>query len=162
MDKIKAEARRFKDDHRVAMLSCNNELAELQNKLEAAQAECLFWENAFIHAQHTATKRTLLLGRIKMCVGDGGRRRRGRGAGMGGERLGVVLILLVTLAFTPPSPHRAAANLYALTQKRSGNREREIDTSAQLAKVQTFIQDLQDVTSEYESQLAVAAGIRQA
>lgn len=66
MDALKRETAAFREDHRVHMLNCNNRLAALLAKREAAETSALHWENRFSEVQSTATTRTLLLGQIKM------------------------------------------------------------------------------------------------
>jgi hypothetical protein len=48
------------------ILSMNNELAELQAKLDRAQNEAHKAENEWNHIQNTAAGKTLLIGKIRM------------------------------------------------------------------------------------------------
>merc|ERR1719326_2624337 len=68
MDKLKQEAAVFREENRVHILKCNNKLSSLQAEKETAQTEKLYWENQFSQVQNAASKRTLLLGQIKLCV----------------------------------------------------------------------------------------------
>lgn len=111
MDELKSGMAQFKEETRVLMLNYTNQLASLQAKLEKSQTDSIFWEKQLSQVQSGASKRTLLLGRIKM----------------------------------------ATANLYTLVQKRLHiSNDATDDTIQQLDKIQVFIQDLQDMTSEYE------------
>eukprot|EP00045_Choanoeca_perplexa_P004864 m.41159 g.41159 ORF g.41159 m.41159 type:complete len:314 (-) comp12809_c0_seq5:1471-2412(-) len=70
VDQVKTEAATFKEQHRVYMLDGSNQLATLQAEKEAARTETLYWENQLAQVQGAATKRTLLLGQIKMATSN--------------------------------------------------------------------------------------------
>lgn len=114
MDAMKTDIAQSKELARVQVLNYTNQISMLQTKLEHAQTDAIFWEKQLGQVQSTASKRTLLLGRIKM----------------------------------------ATANLFMLVQKRlhvAG--DASADTIVQLDKIMVFIQDLQDMTAEYERSL---------
>ena len=46
----------------------NNQLAQLQTRLDKAQSNAVKWESKWTHIQNTAAKKTLLLGRIKIAI----------------------------------------------------------------------------------------------
>lgn len=118
MDELKSGMAQFKEETRVAMLNDTNQLAVLRLRLEKSQTDSIFWEKQLSQVQSSASKRTLLLGRIKM----------------------------------------ATANLYTLVQKRLHvANDASADTIQQLDKIQVFIQDLQDMTNEYERGLLETA-----
>ena len=50
------------------MLRFNNDLAALQTRLDHAENDAMKRESLWTHIHGTAAGRTLLLGRIKMCV----------------------------------------------------------------------------------------------
>jgi len=65
---IEREKQRFSkylEDRSNEMLSCNNTLAQLQTRLDKAQADSVCWESKWSHIQNTAAKKTLMLGKIK-------------------------------------------------------------------------------------------------
>merc|ERR1719326_2169986 len=70
MDKLKQEAAVFREENRVHILKCNNKLSSLQAEKETAQTEKLYWENQFSQVQNAASKRTLLLGQIKLATNN--------------------------------------------------------------------------------------------
>ncbi|EGD76761.1 hypothetical protein PTSG_08113 [Salpingoeca rosetta] len=70
MDKLKQEAAVFREENRVHILKCNNKLSVLQVEKEKAQTEKLYWENQFTQVQNAASKRTLLLGQIKLATNN--------------------------------------------------------------------------------------------
>jgi hypothetical protein len=80
--------------------------------------------------QGAATKRTLLLGQIKMYV---------RTASHGGHALA-----------DGATACRATANLYALIQKKSKVAHIEGNPLLQLEKIQHYINDLQDITANFQ------------
>jgi len=70
-DKINDERKtlnNYKEQKNYEILSMNNELAELQAKLDHAQHEAHKAENEWNHIQATAAGKTLLIGRIKMAI----------------------------------------------------------------------------------------------
>lgn len=114
MDNLRVNMAQYKEETRVQMLNYTNQLALLRVKLEKSQTDSIFWEKQLSQVQSTASKRTLLLGRIKM----------------------------------------ATANLYTLVQKRLHiSSDNSADTIQQLDKIEVFIQDLHDMTLEYERSL---------
>ncbi|XP_075441255.1 coiled-coil domain-containing protein 42-like [Ascaphus truei] len=50
------------------VLQLNNQLGQLQNRLEQGHNMCIAWESCWAHIQNTAAKKTLLLGTIKMAT----------------------------------------------------------------------------------------------
>lgn len=63
-------AARGREDHRVQVLGMNTKLGELTSRMEKAQKQTLLWESAAQTAESSATKRTLLLGRIRMATAN--------------------------------------------------------------------------------------------
>lgn len=106
----KSRLARFTEEKNNEVLNCNNQLAELQMRLDVAQSKAVKWESKWAHIQNTAAKRTLLLGRIKIATHN--------------------LYQLVNKHLKQPAAHA------------------EHDTLSQLDKIQTFIQDLSQITQE--------------
>jgi len=106
---------RFTEEKNNQILHYNNQLAQLQTKLDKAQSNAVKWESKWTHIQNTAAKKTLLLGRIKI----------------------------------------ATHNLYQLVCKHSRGSVNPTDnTVVQLERIQTFIQDLTQITNEIRRQEA--------
>merc|ERR1712142_872969 len=59
---------RFTEEKNNQILHYNNQLAQLQTRLDKAQSEAVHWESKWTHIQNTAAKKTLLLGRIKIAT----------------------------------------------------------------------------------------------
>lgn len=59
---------RFTEEKNNQILHYNNQLAQLQTKLDKAQSNAVKWESKWTHIQNTAAKKTLLLGRIKIAT----------------------------------------------------------------------------------------------
>jgi len=59
---------KFTEEKNNEILNCNNQLAELQTRLDKAQSKAVKWESKWAQIQNTAAKRTLLLGRIKIAT----------------------------------------------------------------------------------------------
>jgi len=115
---------RFTEDKNNEILNCNNQLAELQTRLDQAQSKAVKWESKWAHIQNTAAKRTLLLGRIKIATHN--------------------LFQLVNKHLKTPPPLQ-------------GSGIQVDDTSAQLEKIQMFIQDLSQITQEIKRVEAATA-----
>eukprot|EP00039_Didymoeca_costata_P030570 m.30232 g.30232 ORF g.30232 m.30232 type:complete len:348 (+) comp8185_c0_seq1:263-1306(+) len=64
------DAAKYKESHRIKMLSYSTKLGELTSKKERAEKETLYWEHAAQAAEQNATNRTLLLGRIRMATAN--------------------------------------------------------------------------------------------
>lgn len=110
IDGVKRESMSEKEAHRIAVLGANNTLAGLQSEVEKLKTDAIYWEGVVSQVQLKASKRTLLLGRLKMAI----------------------------------------SNLYALVEERSSRDTFKLpDPIQQLEKVLVFIQDLQDVTTEF-------------
>merc|ERR1712173_477444 len=115
MEREKHKFHKFMEDKNTEILHCNNQLAQLQTRLDKAQSEAVHWESKWTHIQNTAAKKTLLLGRIKI----------------------------------------ATHNLYQLVCKHSkGTVQPTENTIVQLERIQTFIQDLTQITNEIRRQEA--------
>ncbi|CAK8692593.1 unnamed protein product [Clavelina lepadiformis] len=101
---------KFTEDKNNEILYYNNQLAQLQTRLDQAQSKAVKWESRWTHIQNTAAKKTLLLGRIKI----------------------------------------ATHNLFQLVNKHLKQQATVPleNTSLQLDKIQMFIQDLSQITSE--------------
>lgn len=67
---VTSRASRNREEHRVKVLSYNTKLGELTARMEKAQKQTLLWEGAAQTAESSATKRTLLLGRIRMATAN--------------------------------------------------------------------------------------------
>jgi hypothetical protein len=59
-----------KDDHRVDVLSLNTKLAKLTHEKDVSEKQTEFWEAQATGAEQSATKKTLLLGRIRMATAN--------------------------------------------------------------------------------------------
>jgi len=68
MEREKQRFHKFMEDKNTEILHCNNQLAQLQTRLDKAQSEAVHWESKWTHIQNTAAKKTLLLGRIKIAT----------------------------------------------------------------------------------------------
>ncbi|XP_069030550.1 coiled-coil domain-containing protein 42 like-2-like [Embiotoca jacksoni] len=68
VDQMKKELLGLEDKHNFLRLQKNNELSRLQDELEKNRSESLIWEMKWGVIQETATKKTLMLGRIKMAT----------------------------------------------------------------------------------------------
>merc|ERR1712066_1093304 len=68
MEREKHKFHKFMEDKNTEILHCNNQLAQLQTRLDKAQSEAVHWESKWTHIQNTAAKKTLLLGRIKIAT----------------------------------------------------------------------------------------------
>merc|ERR1712142_970028 len=64
----KARLVRFTEEKNNQILHYNNQLAQLQTRLDKAQSNAVKWESKWTHIQNTAAKKTLLLGRIKIAT----------------------------------------------------------------------------------------------
>jgi len=67
-EKEKGKLVKFTEEKNNEILNYNNQLAQLQTRLEKAQSVAVKWESQWTHIQNTAAKKTLLLGRIKMAT----------------------------------------------------------------------------------------------
>ncbi|EDO39885.1 predicted protein [Nematostella vectensis] len=67
-EKEKARLIKFTEEKNNEILNYNNQLANLQTKLEKTQSVAVKWESQWTHIKNTAAKKTLLLGRIKMAT----------------------------------------------------------------------------------------------
>ncbi|XP_041094672.1 coiled-coil domain-containing protein 42-like [Polyodon spathula] len=68
MDRARAQLGRFLEEKNNVVLQYNNQLAQLQSRLDQARSDALLWESRWTHIQNTAAKKTLLLGTIKMAT----------------------------------------------------------------------------------------------
>lgn len=68
MENEKQKFYRYMENKNTEMLHYNNELAQLQTRLDKAQSAAVHWESKWTHIQNTAAKKTLLLGRIKIAT----------------------------------------------------------------------------------------------
>jgi len=68
MEREKQKFHKFMEDKNTEVLHCNNQLAQLQTRLDKAQSDAVHWESKWTHIQNTAAKKTLLLGRIKIAT----------------------------------------------------------------------------------------------
>ncbi|XP_065893141.1 coiled-coil domain-containing protein 42 homolog [Dysidea avara] len=64
----KADLMKFTEEKNNEILSYNNQLAQLQTRLEKAQSTAVKWESEWTRIQTTAAKKTLMLGQIKMAT----------------------------------------------------------------------------------------------
>ncbi|XP_078492303.1 coiled-coil domain-containing protein 42 homolog [Ciona intestinalis] len=101
---------KFTEEKSNEILYYNNQLAQLQTRLDQAQSKAVKWESKWTHIQNTAAKKTLLLGQIKI----------------------------------------ATLNLFQLVNKHLKQQATVPieNTSLQLDKIQMFIQDLSQITTE--------------
>jgi len=70
MDSEAANHTRRKEEHRVRVLGLNTKLGELTAARETAEKQTLFWEAQATGSEQNATKKTLLLGRIRMATAN--------------------------------------------------------------------------------------------
>lgn len=68
MEKEKQKFNRFTEEKNNEILHYNNQLAQLQTRLDKAQSEAVHWESKWTHIQNTAARKTLLLGQIKIAT----------------------------------------------------------------------------------------------
>ncbi|XP_058492900.1 coiled-coil domain-containing protein 42 homolog [Solea solea] len=68
VDQQRKQAATLDDQHNLMLLQKNNQLSQLQTRLEETRSEALNWERKWNHIQETAAKKTLLLGQIKMAT----------------------------------------------------------------------------------------------
>nr|XP_002128459.1 coiled-coil domain-containing protein 42 homolog [Ciona intestinalis] len=101
---------KFTEEKSNEILYYNNQLAQMQTRLDQAQSKAVKWESKWTHIQNTAAKKTLLLGQIKI----------------------------------------ATLNLFQLVNKHLKQQATVPieNTSLQLDKIQMFIQDLSQITTE--------------
>uniref|UniRef100_H2Y4L5 DUF4200 domain-containing protein n=1 Tax=Ciona savignyi TaxID=51511 RepID=H2Y4L5_CIOSA len=111
---------KFTEEKNNEILSYNNQLAQLQTRLDQAQSKAVKWESKWTHIQNTAAKKTLLLGRIKI----------------------------------------ATHNLFQLVNKHLKQQATVPleNTALQLDKIQMFIQDLSQITTEIKRVEAAGQG----
>ncbi|XP_004543471.2 cilia- and flagella-associated protein 73 isoform X2 [Maylandia zebra] len=58
----------LEQQHNLLLLQRNNQLSQLQTKLEKTHSEGLIWEKKWNNIQETAARKTLKLGQIKMAI----------------------------------------------------------------------------------------------
>ncbi|XP_043846174.1 cilia- and flagella-associated protein 73 [Dromiciops gliroides] len=68
MEDTRAELLKLVEEKNDEILHQNNQLADLQLRLEEVRTQALQWESRWIHIQNTAAQKTLLLGQIKMAA----------------------------------------------------------------------------------------------
>jgi len=68
LEKQRSSLMKFIEERNNDIMSYNNQLANLQMKLEVAQSSAVKWESVWTHIKNTAARQTLLLGRIKMAT----------------------------------------------------------------------------------------------
>ena len=66
LDAVQANSAASREEGRVQKLALNNQRRSLQKELEQAQAQAVDWEAQYRKVQASTTRRTLLLGRIRM------------------------------------------------------------------------------------------------
>lgn len=121
IEKEKAKLMKFTEEKNNEILYYNNQLAQLQTRLDQAQSRAVKWESKWAHIQNTAAKKTLLLGRIKI----------------------------------------ATHNLFQLVNKHLKQQTTTVpleNTALQLEKIQMFIQDLTQITTEIKRAEAATHG----
>lgn len=59
---------KYTEEKNNEILGYNNQLSNLQTRLDRAQSEAVKWESQWTRIKNTAAKKTLLLGRIKMAT----------------------------------------------------------------------------------------------
>jgi len=68
IEKEKSRLVKFTEEKNNEILKYNNQLAQLQTRLDKAQSKAVKWESKWTHIQNTAAKKTLLLGRVKIAT----------------------------------------------------------------------------------------------
>ncbi|XP_063791557.1 coiled-coil domain-containing protein 42 [Pseudophryne corroboree] len=68
IQEAKGQISRHLEDRNNLVLQLNNQLGQLQTSLEDAKNQSLLWESRWAHIQNTATKKTLLLGTMKIAT----------------------------------------------------------------------------------------------
>ncbi|XP_044160533.1 coiled-coil domain-containing protein 42-like [Bufo gargarizans] len=68
IDAAKGQLSCFLEEKSDKVLQLDNQLGQLQADLEEAQNQRLLWESRWAHIRNTATKKTLLIGAIKMAT----------------------------------------------------------------------------------------------
>lgn len=61
---------RYLEAHKVAMMDGNNRLAHCEAELEKAVTEAMHWDNQAAHSEQNASKKTLMIGRVKMATAN--------------------------------------------------------------------------------------------
>jgi len=159
MEKEKQKFHKFIEDKNTEVLHYNNQLAQLQTRLDKAQSDAVHWESKWTHIQNTAAKKTLLLGRIKIAVhnlyqlvlrhakntraGDGEAEGEGEVGDVDPKKGGKVGSADKGEKRTP------SANLAT-----TGSTEK---AALQLDRIQNFIQDLTQITADIRKQENIAA-----
>ncbi|XP_033978219.1 coiled-coil domain-containing protein 42-like [Trematomus bernacchii] len=67
-DELRRTLQSNQEQHRLMRLQKNYELSQMEVEHEKARSEVLEWERKWNHIQETASKKTLLLGQIKMAT----------------------------------------------------------------------------------------------
>jgi len=149
MEREKHKFHKFMEDKNTEILHCNNQLAQLQTRLDKAQSEAVHWESKWTHIQNTAAKKTLLLGRIKIAthnlyqlvarhakhdqeedeIEEGNRPGTQEGKGKDGGK-------------ETRKPSAGLANAAGSTEQ----------TAQQLDRIQNFIQDLTQICADIRKQ----------
>ncbi|XP_074061925.1 cilia- and flagella-associated protein 73 isoform X2 [Macrotis lagotis] len=68
VENARAELLKVVEEKNDEILHQNNQLADLQLRLEEVRTQALQWESRWVHIQNTAAQKTLLLGQIKMAA----------------------------------------------------------------------------------------------
>lgn len=121
MNDMRRTLNAYLDKKNYEILSMNNELSELQTKLDHAQNEAHKAENDWNHIQATAAGKTLLIGETRMALRN--------------------LYQLVTL-------HQRRDEATGEEEKLVSTGFVDADTDQQLNKVEEFVNDLTKITNE--------------
>jgi len=146
MEKEKLKFHKFMEDKNTEILHCNNQLAQLQTRLDKAQSDSVHWESKWTHIQNTAAKKTLLLGRIKIATHNLYQlvaRHAKHNQDVENEEAEEE-IKKADKSKDDKQPRKASANLAA-----AGSTEQ---TAMQLDRIQNFIQDLTQICADIRKQ----------
>ena len=152
MEREKHKFHKFMEDKNTEILHCNNQLAQLQTRLDKAQSEAVHWESKWTHIQNTAAKKTLLLGRIKIAthnlyqlVARHAKHDQDEEENEADARPGTQEGKDKSSAQNSKEPRKPSANL----ANAAGSTEQ---TAQQLDRIQNFIQDLTQICADIRKQ----------
>merc|ERR1712066_280404 len=154
MEREKQKFHKFMEDKNTEILHCNNQLAQLQTRLDKAQSEAVHWESKWTHIQNTAAKKTLLLGRIKIATHNLYQlvlrhARNTRNGDNADEDIEEVVIQEETTTTGKKELKQKDTRQKSAGLTGAGSIE---NTTMQLDRIQNFIQDLTQIAADIRKQ----------